>query len=166
MRTYSARPAEVAHDWTVIDAQGVVLGRLAAAVATRLRGKHQPHFTPHIDCGDHVIVINAGKVRLTGRKHTDKTYYRHTGYPGGIRSQRAGQILDGQHPERLVELAVKRMLPRGPLARKQFSKLRVYAGAEHPHTAQSPTAVDVAGMNSKNTRGAKTAVGTADAAKE
>ena len=152
MRTYSARPADVEHPWVVIDATGMVLGRLAAAVATRLRGKHRPHYTPHVDCGDHVVVVNAEKVLLTGRKRENKTYYWHTGYPGGIRSRRAAQILDGAHPERVVASAVRRMLPSGPLARKQLRKLRVYAGPDHPHAAQTPEPVDLRSMNSKNAR--------------
>lgn len=152
MRTYSARPGDIKHGWVVIDAEGVVLGRLAAAVATRLRGKHRPQFTPHMDCGDHVIVVNAEKVHLTGRKRADKIYYRHTGYPGGIRSRRAGEILDGRHPERVVSSAVRRMLPDGPLARQQFGKLRVYAGPEHPHEAQSPARIDLKPANRKNAR--------------
>ena len=150
MRTYSARPGDVEHGWVVIDAKGVVLGRLAAAVATRLRGKHRPQFTPHMDCGDHVIVINAEKVHLTGRKRADKTYYWHTGYPGGIRSRRAADFLDGAHPERVIARAVRRMLPDGPLARRQLGKLRVYAGPDHPHTAQTPTEVDLKPINRKN----------------
>ena len=152
MRTYSARPGDIKHGWVVIDADGVVLGRLAAAVATRLRGKHRPQFTPHMDCGDHVIVVNAEKVHLTGRKRADKTYFRHTGYPGGIRSRRAGEILDGAHPERVIALAVRRMLPDGPLARRQLGKLRVYAGPEHPHEAQTPVSIDLKPINRKNAR--------------
>ena len=151
MRTYSARPGDVNPDWVVIDAAGVVLGRLAAAVATRLRGKHRPRYTPHMDCGDHVIVVNAEKVRLTGRKRTDKTYYWHTGYPGGIRSRKAASLLEGRHPERVIQLAVQRMLPRGPLARQQLGKLRVYAGPDHPHVAQTPSALDLGTLNRKNT---------------
>ncbi len=152
MRTYSARPGDVEHGWVVIDAEGVVLGRLAAAVATRLRGKHRPQFTPHMDCGDHVVVINAEKVHLTGRKRADKTYYWHTGYPGGIRSRRAADILDGAHPERVITRAVRRMLPDGPLAKRQLGKLRVYAGPDHPHTAQTPAEIDLKPINRKNVR--------------
>lgn len=152
MRTYSARPAEAAEEkkWFVIDADGLVVGRLASLVAARLRGKHKPTFTPHVDCGDNIIVINAGKVVLTGNKRADKTYYRHTGYPGGIRSRKAHQVLDGRFPERVVEKAVERMMPGGPLSRRQFRNLRVYAGGEHPHEAQQPEALDVAAMNPKN----------------
>ena len=152
MRTYSARPGDVEHGWVVIDAEGVVLGRLAAAVATRLRGKHRPQFTPHMDCGDHVVVINAEKVHLTGRKRADKTYYWHTGYPGGIRSRRAADILDGAHPERVITRAIRRMLPDGPLAKRQLGKLRVYAGPDHPHTAQTPAEIDLKPINRKNVR--------------
>ncbi len=152
MRTYSARPDDIDRGWYVVDAEGLVLGRLAALVATRLRGKHRAHYTPHMDCGDHVIVVNAEKVHLTGRKRTDKTYYRHTGYPGGIRARTADSVLDGPHPERVVARAVRRMLPDGPLARQQLRKLRVYAGPDHPHTAQAPTVLDLKSANRKNVR--------------
>ena len=152
MKTYSAKAGEVRHNWVVIDAEGLVVGRLAALVATRLRGKHKPQYTPHMDCGDHVIVVNADKVVLTGNKWRDKTYYWHTGYPGGIKSRTAGRIRDGRFPERIVQKAVERMMPGGPLARKQLSKLRVYTGAEHPHEAQTPQALDVGAMNAKNKR--------------
>ena len=154
MKTYSAKPTDVERAWHVIDADGVVLGRLAAEVANLLRGKHKPIYTPHIDCGDHVVVVNAEKVHLTGNKRADKTYYRHTGYPGGIKSVTAGKILDGKHPERVVEKAVQRMIPRTKLGRAQFGKLRVYVGPEHPHEAQNPEALDIAGRNSKNKRSA------------
>ena len=152
MKTYNA-PANVEHNWVVIDATDVVVGRLASYVAKRLRGKHRADFTPHIDTGDHVVIINADKVKFTGRKMTDKTYYRHTGYPGGIKSTTPEKILNGRFPERAIKLAVKRMMPgESPLARQQFSKLRVYAGGEHPHEAQKPETVDFASMNSKNLR--------------
>ncbi len=154
MKTYSAKPGDIERKWFVIDAEGVVLGRLASIVAMRLRGKHKPMYTPHIDCGDHIVIINAGKVQLTGNKLADKTYYRHTGYPGGIRSTTAGKILDGKHPERVVEKAVQRMIPKGPLGRQVLRKLKVYAGAEHPHEAQQPEFLDVAAMNDKNKRSA------------
>jgi len=154
MKTYSAKPSEVEKKWLLIDAEGVVLGRLAALIANYLRGKHKPIYTPHMDCGDHVIVINADKVKLTGNKLANKTYWRHTGYPGGIRSTTAGKILDGKHPERVVEKAVQRMIPKGPLGRQQFGNLRVYASADHPHAGQSPVTVDVAAMNPKNKRSA------------
>jgi large subunit ribosomal protein L13 len=154
MKTYSAKPADVQKDWFIIDAEGLVLGRLASQVALRLRGKHKPMYTPHIDCGDNIVVINAEKVALTGNKRTDKTYYWHTGYPGGIKSRTAGTILDGKHPERVVEKAVERMISRNPLGRRQMKKLHVYAGSEHPHDAQQPEVLDVAAMNSKNKRSA------------
>lgn len=155
MKTYSAKPSDVKRDWWVIDAEGVVLGRLAANVAMILRGKHKPMFTPHIDCGDHVVVINADKVRLTGKKRENKKYYRHTGYPGGIKEATAGHILDGRFPERVIQKAVERMLPKdSPLARQQFTKLKVYGGAEHPHTAQQPKTLDMAAKNPKNKRAA------------
>lgn len=154
MKTYSAKPADVEKKWYVIDAEGVVLGRLAAVVATRLRGKHKPIFTPHIDCGDNIVVVNAEKVRLTGRKAANKSYFRHTGYPGGIKEAKAGEILEGQHPERVVIKAVERMISRSPLGREQMRKLHVYAGPEHPHEAQKPEALDLAAMNPKNKRSA------------
>lgn len=152
MKTYSAKPADVERKWLLVDAEDVVLGRLATVVANHLRGKHKPIYTPHIDCGDHVIVVNADKVKLTGRKRTDKVYYRHTGYPGGIKSQTAEEILDGRFPERVVEKAVERMIPKGPLGRAQIRKLKVYAGSDHPHEAQQPEVLDVAAMNPKNKR--------------
>jgi large subunit ribosomal protein L13 len=152
MGTYTATPAEIEKRWVVIDAEGVVLGRLASIVATRLRGKHKATFTPHMDTGDNVIVINADKVQLTGNKRVEKTYYRHTGYPGGIKSTTAEKVLEGKHPERVVEMAVKRMLPGNRLSRKIMGNLRVYAGVEHPHAAQNPEVVDVRAMNKKNTR--------------
>ena len=152
MKTYSMKTAEADKKWVVIDADGVVLGRMASVIANHLRGKHKPTYTPHIDCGDHIIVWNADKVHLTGKKREDKTYYRHTGYPGGIKSRTAEQILEGNHPERVVMKAVQRMFPGGPLGRKQLSNLRVYAGTEHPHIAQNPEVLDVASMNPKNKR--------------
>jgi len=152
MKTYSAKPGEVERKWYLIDAEGVVLGRLAATVATLLRGKHKPMYTPHIDTGDHVVVINADKVRLTGRKLTQKRFYWHTGYPGGIKSKTMEQILGSKHPQRVVEKAIERMVPRGPLGRAQLRKLRVYAGAEHPHEAQQPETLDLAARNPKNKR--------------
>ena len=152
MKTFSAKPAEIDKKWVLIDAEGVVLGRLAAKVATILRGKDKPIFTPNQDCGDAVVVINAGKVKLTGNKRESKTYYWHTGYPGGIKQRSAAQILDGRFPERVVQKAVERMLPRGPLARKQLKSLRVYAGAEHGHQAQQPRVIDFKLQNAKNAR--------------
>ena len=152
MKTYSATPADIDKKWILIDAEGVVLGRLASIVATRLRGKHKASFTPHMDMGDNVIIINADKVQMTGKKRDDKLYYWHTGYPGGIKHRTARQILEGKFPERVVTKAVQRMLPGNSLSRKQMTNLRVYAGAEHPHEAQSPEVLDVKSMNSKNTR--------------
>ncbi len=151
MKTFTATPADIDKGWIVIDAEGVVLGRLASIVATRLRGKHKPTFTPSMDMGDNVIVINADKVQLTGRKR-ERPVYWHTGYPGGIKSRTTGNILEGPHPERVVMQAVKRMLPSGPLGRQVLTNLRVYAGADHPHEAQQPTVLDVASRNRKNTR--------------
>ncbi|MEM7497013.1 MAG: 50S ribosomal protein L13 [Pseudomonadota bacterium] len=155
MKTYSAKPADIEKKWVVIDADGVVLGRLASIIAMRLRGKHKATFTPHMDMGDNVIVINAEKVKLTGNKRRDKTYYWHTGYPGGIKSRTADQLLEGKFPERVVTQAVKRMMPGGPLTRRQLTHLRVYTGTEHPHEAQAPEIVDVAAMNPKNTQSAR-----------
>ncbi len=152
MKTYSAKPADIEKKWILIDAENMVVGRLAAVIATRLRGKHLPTFTPHMDCGDNVVVINADKVKFTGKKMGDKKYYRHTGYPGGIKETTPEKIMEGKFPERVVEMAVKRMLPRGPLGRRQLTNLKVYAGSEHPHEAQSPETLDVAAMNSKNVR--------------
>ncbi len=154
MKTYSAKAAEIDKKWLLIDAEDVVLGRLASQVAKILRGKHKPSYTPHMDCGDHVIVVNAAKVRLTGNKTADKTYYWHTGYPGGIKQRTAGQILAGAHPERVLEKAVQRMVPRGPLGRQQMKNLRVYPGPEHPHEAQKPQVVDLGAWNPKNKRSA------------
>ena len=151
MKTYSATPADIDKKWILIDAEGIVLGRLASIVATRLRGKHKASFTPNMDMGDNVIVINAEKVQVTGKKR-DKPNYWHTGYPGGIKSRTTGQILEGAHPERVVMQAVKRMLSGNRLSRRQMTNLRVYAGAEHPHEAQTPEVRGVKSMNAKNTR--------------
>jgi large subunit ribosomal protein L13 len=152
MTTYSAKASEIEKKWIVIDGTGLVVGRLAALVALRLRGKHKATYTPHMDCGDNVIIINAAKVVLTGQKAKKKVYYHHTGYIGGIKERWAEDILRGAHPERIVEKAVERMIPRGPLGRRQLSNLRVYAGAEHPHAAQQPEVLDVAKLNSKNSK--------------
>ncbi len=153
MQTYSAKPSEVQKKWLIIDAEGVVLGRLASQIAKLLRGKHKPTFTPHIDTGDHVVVINAGKIKLTGRKRQNKIYYRHTGFPGGIKSATPEFILNSKHPERVVEKAVERMMPKeSPLARHQLAKLRVYPGTEHEQAAQKPEVYDFAAMNPKNKR--------------
>jgi len=151
-RTYVATPKDIEKKWILVDAEDVVLGRLASVLAMRLRGKHKPSYTPNMDCGDHVIVINAEKVKLTGNKRTAKTYYWHTGYPGGIKERTADKILDGRFPERVLSKAVERMIPRGPLGRKVMSNLHIYAGAEHPHEAQQPEVLDVAAMNPKNKR--------------
>lgn len=152
MKTFSQKPAEVEKKWVIVDAENVVLGRLAAMVAHRLRGKHKPSYTPHVDDGDNVIIINAEKVKLTGKKYAEKKYYWHTGHPGGIKERTARQIIEGRFPERVVQKAVQRMLPEGPLARAQMKNLRVYAGSEHPHEAQSPEVLDIASMNAKNKR--------------
>ncbi len=148
--TASAKPAEIEKKWILIDAEGLVVGRLASVIASRLRGKHKANFTPHVDCGDNVIVINAEKVRFTGRKASQKLYYRHTGYPGGIKEVRADKLLEGRFPERVLEKAVERMIPRGPLGRQQMRNLRVFAGPQHPHGAQNPEVLDVGAMNAKN----------------
>ena len=150
MKTFSAKPSDIDKRWFVVDAEGLVLGRMASVVAMRLRGKHKPSYTPHADCGDNIIVVNAEKVRLTGRKREDKVYYRHTGYPGGIKSRTAAGIFESKYPERVVVKAVERMIPRTPLGRQQVSNLRVYAGPEHPHVAQEPQALDIGAMNDKN----------------
>lgn len=152
MKTYTAKQSDIQKKWVIIDAEGLVLGRLASIVATILRGKNKPTYTPHMDDGDNVIIINAGKVALTGNKRADKTYYWHTGYPGGIKQRTAEQILDGKFPERVVHKAVERMITRNPLGRQQMKNLRVYAGAEHPHDGQNPEVLDVASMNRKNVR--------------
>ena len=154
MNTYSAKPAEVEKKWVLIDGSGLVVGRLASIVALRLRGKHKPTYTPHVDCGDNVIIINAAKAVLTGRKRERKIYYHHTGFIGGIKERTARSILEGKFPQRVVEKAIERMLPRGPLGRQQLSNLRVYPGPEHPHEAQQPESLDVAVMNRKNMRSA------------
>jgi large subunit ribosomal protein L13 len=154
MNTYSAKPAEVEKKWVLIDAKGLVVGRLASIIALRLRGKHKPTYTPHVDCGDNVIVINAEKVVLTGRKVEQKVYHHHTGYIGGIKERTAKFVLEGKFPQRIVEKAVERMLPRGPLGRRQLGNLRVYKGADHPHAAQQPEVLDIAAMNRKNVRSA------------
>lgn len=148
--TKSIKPAEVEKAWVVIDADGLVLGRLATIVANRLRGKHKAQFTPHVDCGDHVVVVNAAKVRVTGNKAEQSIFYWHTGYPGGIKQRSIRERLEGRYPERVIEKAVERMITRGPLGRRQMKNLHVYAGAEHPHAGQQPVALDVAAMNRKN----------------
>ncbi|MEZ5924005.1 MAG: 50S ribosomal protein L13 [Hyphomicrobiaceae bacterium] len=154
MKTFNLKPADVQKKWVLIDADGLVVGRLATVIARILRGKHKADYTPHVDCGDNVIVINAAKVALTGRKRQQSTFYWHTGYPGGIKGRTAAKTLEGKFPGRVVEKAVQRMLDEGPLARRQMSNLRVYPGAEHPHEAQQPVKLDVASMNRKNKRSA------------
>ncbi len=150
--TLSLKPAEVSKGWTLIDADGLVLGRLASIIAQRLRGKHKPQFTPHVDCGDNVVVVNAEKVRVTGNKADQSIFYKHTGYPGGIKGRSIRQRLESSHPERVIEKAVERMITRGPLQRQQMRHLHIYAGGAHPHDGQQPQALDVAAMNAKNKR--------------
>ena len=152
MSTYSAKAADIEKKWVLIDAKGLVVGRLASIVALRLRGKHKPTFTPHVDDGDNVIIVNAEKVVLTGRKRENKVYHHHTGYIGGIKERTAKSIFEGKFPQRILEKAVERMLPHGPLGRRQLGNLRVYAGPEHPHAAQNPEPLDIAAMNRKNVR--------------
>lgn len=151
--TLSLKPAEVQKDWILIDAEGLVLGRLASVIAARLRGKHKPQFTPHVDCGDSIVVVNAEKVRITGKKADQSVFYYHTGYPGGIKGRTQRQRLESSHPERVLLSAVERMITRGPLQRAQMKHLYVYGGSEHPHAGQQPRVLDVAGMNAKNKRG-------------
>ncbi|HLR16792.1 MAG TPA: 50S ribosomal protein L13 [Alcanivoracaceae bacterium] len=142
MKTFSAKPDSVQRDWYVVDAADKTLGRLASEIATRLRGKHKPEYTPHVDTGDYIVVVNAEKVRVTGNKTTQKTYYRHSGFPGGLKTTNFEELIE-KHPERAIEFAVKGMMPRNPLGRAMLSKLKVYAGNEHPHTAQQPQALDI-----------------------
>jgi large subunit ribosomal protein L13 len=148
--SFSLRHQDVKKKWIIVDADGAILGRLAASIATILRGKHRPTFSPSVDCGDNVIVINADKVQMTGRKMDEKEFHYHTGHPGGIKTRTRGQILASAHPERVIEKAVERMLPKGPLGRRQLGNMKVYAGTEHPHAAQSPTVFDFGAVNSKN----------------
>jgi len=148
--TPSLKPDDVKKEWWVIDADGLVLGRLASLVAARLRGKHKATFTPHVDCGDHVVIVNAGKVRVSGNKANSKVFYWHTGYPGGVKGRTIAQRLASRHPERVIEKAVERMISRGPLGRRQMRNLHVYSGPDHPHQGQSPKTLDVAAMNRKN----------------
>jgi len=144
---------EAEQNWILIDAENAVVGRLASFIAMRLRGKHRPDFSPHVDCGDHVVVINAQRVKFTGRKLDEKLYHWHTGHPGGIKQRTASAILNGRFPERILEKAVERMLPKeSPLARKQMTHLRIYKDGEHPHAAQNPQTIDFAAMNAKNSR--------------
>lgn len=155
MNTYSAKPADIERKWYVIDAQDVVLGRLAVKAARLLKGKDKVYYSPNLDCGDHVVIINAEKVHLTGNKVEDKKYFWHTGYPGGVKERTAKDYITGRFPERVLEKAVQRMLPRSPLGRKQLTKLHVYAGAEHPHTAQQPEVIEFAAANRKNKKGSE-----------
>ena len=164
-QTPSVKPADVTKGWVLIDAEGLVLGRLAALIANRLRAKHKPIFTPHVDCGDHVIVINAKKVKVTGQKAEQSVFYWHTGYPGGIKGRTVGERLASPHPERVMEKAVERMITRGPLGRAQMRNLHVYAGPEHPHAGNTPVMLDVGALNRKNVVSApakKVAAGGAD----
>jgi large subunit ribosomal protein L13 len=150
MKTFFLKQKQINKEWLVINAEGIIVGRLAAFVATLLRGKHKPEYTPHMDCGDNVIIINAEKVMFTGKKLRDKIYYRHTGYPGGLKKTTPANILSGKFPERIIEMAVKRMLDDGPMARKRFNNLYVYSGPEHPHQGQQPKEIDFASLNRKN----------------
>ena len=152
MKTYSAKASEIDKKWILIDASGLVVGRLAAIIATRLRGKHLPLYTPHVDCGDNIVVINADQVKLTGNKLDQRKFYWHTGYPGGIKERTSRQLLEGKFPERVLENAVRRMMPGGPLTRQQLKNLRIYAGSQHPHEAQQPSVLDVGALNSKNAK--------------
>ncbi len=154
MKTYMLKASEIKKEWLLIDAKDIVLGRLASQVALLLKGKHKPTFTPFLDCGDNVIIINAEKVALTGNKAQDSIFYYHTGYPGGIKGRSKGEILASKTPEKVVQKAVERMIDRSPLGRQLMSNLRVYAGSEHPHEAQTPRVIDIAAMNSKNKRSA------------
>ncbi|AEP09357.1 50S ribosomal protein L13 [Micavibrio aeruginosavorus] len=152
MKTYSAKPSDIQKKWVIVDAEGVVLGRLACVIADHLRGKHKTTYTPHMDDGDNVIVINAEKVKITGKKKEQDIFYWHTGYPGGIKGRTKGEILEGKYPGRVIEKAVERMMPEGPLTNHLMTNLRIYAGTEHPHAAQNPEVLDVAAMNPKNKR--------------
>ncbi len=152
MKSFVAKPGEVNKKWILIDAEGLVVGRLASLIALRLKGKHKALYTPHVDCGDNIIVVNAEKAVFTGKKYDDKVYYRHTGYPGGVKETTPKRIFEGRFPERVIELAVERMLRRGPLQRQLLRNLKVYKGAEHPHQAQTPEKLDIAGLNRKNSR--------------
>ncbi len=152
MNTYATKPSDIERKWYVVDAEGVVLGRLSAEIAKILRGKHKPNFVPNIDCGDYVVVINADKVKLTGNKLSDKKYFRHTGWAGGIKETTAEKLLNGRFPERAIIKAVERMISRNPMGRQQMTKLKVYAGSNHPHTAQNPISLDIAARNPKNKR--------------
>lgn len=152
MGTYTAKPEDIKRDWWIIDAEDIVLGRLASQAAIMLRGKHKPIFSTNLDCGDHIVVVNADKIKIKGKKLTDKKYYWHTGYPGGIKETTPEKLLAGDNPERVVKKAIERMIPKGPMGRQQLTKLKVYAGTEHPHEAQQPKVFDIAAKNEKNKR--------------
>jgi large subunit ribosomal protein L13 len=152
MKTYALKAGDIEKKWWVVDAEGLILGRMASQIALRLRGKHKPTFSPHLDCGDCVVVINAEKIKLTGNKRADKKFYWHTGYPGGIKERTMEALLDGRFPERVIQKAVERMITRSPLGRQQMGNLKVYAGETHPHAAQTPEVLDIAALNPKNKR--------------
>jgi large subunit ribosomal protein L13 len=152
MRTFSLKAGQIRKDWVLIDASGLILGRLSALIASRLRGKHRPEFTPSMDCGDYVVIVNAEKVQVTGNKLEDHVFYWHTGYPGGIKQRTMRERLESKHPERVISKAVERMLPKGPLGRRMLENLKIYVGENHPHVAQQPKALDVASMNRKNVK--------------
>lgn len=150
LKTYAAKPSEIERKWWLIDAEDLVVGRVATIIAKMLRGKHKPTFSPNLDCGDHIVVINADKVKLTGKKTAEKKYYWHTGYPGGIKEKTVRQVIEGEFPERVLRMAVERMISRGPLQRDVMTKLHIYKGSEHKHQGQNPQVLDVAAMNRKN----------------
>ena len=154
MHTKSVRKEDIKRKWFIIDAKDLILGRLSVVIANHLRGKNKPFFTPHVDCGDNVIVINADQVHLTGKKLDNKKFYWHTGYPGGIKERTMRERLEGRHPERVIQRAVERMVPKGPLGKEIMKKLKVYKDANHPHAAQKPVSIDVAALNPKNKRSA------------
>jgi large subunit ribosomal protein L13 len=151
-KTYAAKPSEITRKWWLIDAENLVVGRLSSIIANILRGKNKAMFTPNLDCGDHVVVINADKVKLTGKKYAEKKYFWHTGYPGGIKERTARQIMEGKFPERILENSISRMISRGPLQRDVMSKLHLFSGPEHKHQAQNPQILDIASINRKNTK--------------
>ncbi len=152
LKTYAAKPKEIERKWWIVDAQDLVVGRASSIIANILRGKHKATFTPNMDCGDHVVIINAEKIKLTGKKYAEKLYYWHTGHPGGIKDRSAREIIEGKYPERILEYAVSRMISRGPLQRDIMTKLHIYKGSEHKHQGQNPQVLDIASMNRKNTK--------------
>lgn len=152
MKTYTLKESDLSSEWLLINAEGLVLGRLASIIAKILRGKHKVTYTPHMNCGDHIVVINADKIKLTGKKLDQRIFYWHTGFPGGIKERTSRQVLESKYPERLLEKAVERMIKRGPLMREQMKRLKIYAGVSHPHEAQNPKNLDIAAMNPKNKR--------------